>query len=282
MAVAWGVLAAGPVLAQRAPQRAPQAPVAVPKTDPQEKARYQIAVMESVIETAVQRGAAVMTRQWRSVAPEMLLIGGTARARGFRLDGYGVFFVVDVPAMRQSVVWTWRMLDRDAGGASTAVQAIRNFIKGVADPAQRNQLEQAIRRLEMQVSPYSRPGDATAQGASGEAVVTRPQTTGGVAVSSAVVAPDIEIMTDPSEAYTTAVKESLIEAMLDYSQALLVGAEESLTVAARDNNARGIGADDQGDAMTIFIRIKGADLQALYAGRITRDEARKRVEVREY
>jgi len=280
--MAWGVFAAGPVLAQPASARPTQAAVAVAKADPQEKVRYQIAVMESVLETAVQRGAAVMTRQWRSVAPEMLLIGGTARARGFRLDGYGVFFVVDVPAMRQSVVWTWRMLDRDSGGASTAIQAIRNYIKGVADPAQRKELEQAIRRLEMQVSPYSRPGDTTGPGGPGDAMAARSQTAGGVAVSSAVTAPAIEMMADPSEAYTSAVKDALIEVMLDYSRALLIGAEESLTVAARDNNARGIGADDQGDAMTIFIRIKGADLLALFAGRISRDEARKRVEVREY
>jgi hypothetical protein len=282
MAVAWGLLAAGPALAQPVPKRVPQAAVAIPKADPQEKARYQIAVMESVLETAVQRGATVMTRQWRSVAPEMLLIGGTARARGFRLDGYGLFFVVDVPAMQQSVVWTWRMLDRDSGGASTAIQAIRTFIRGVADPAQRTELEHAIRRLEVQVSPYSRPGDATAQGASGEAVVPRAQAAGGATVSSPVAAPATEMMTDPFEAYTSAVKDALIEAMLDYSQSLQVGADEALTVAARDSNARGIGADDQGESMTIFIRIKGADLQALYAGRITRDEARKRVEVREY
>lgn len=281
MAVAWSVLAAGPVLAQPTPKRAPQAPVAVAKADPQEKARYQIAVMESVLETAVQRGATVMTRQWRSVAPEMLLIGGTARARGFRLDGYGLFFAVDVPAMQPSVIWTWRMLDRDSGGASTAIQALRNFIKGVADPAQRKGLEQAVRRLEVQVSPYSRPGDTTAQSASGDPVVTRTQSSGGTPVTT-ITAPALEVMSDPNEVYSTAVKEALIEAMLDYSQALLVGVEESLTVAARDSNARGIGADEQGESMTIFIRIKGADLQALYAGRITRDEARKRVEVREY
>jgi hypothetical protein len=211
----------------------------------------------------------------------MLLIGGTARARGFRLDGYGVFFVVDVPAMRQSVVWTWRMLDRDSGGASTAVQAIRNFIKSVSDPTQRRELEQAIRRLEIQVSPYSKPGDTTVQAGAG-AGVARSQTTGGIAVSSTVADPATEMMADPGEAYTSAVKDALIEVMLDYSQALPIGAEESLTVAARDNNARGIGADDEGDAMTIFIRIKGADLNAMHAGRITRDEARKRVEVREY
>jgi len=279
LAVVCGVAVAGPALAQPAPKPAAQASKIAPKADPQEKARYQIAVMESVLETAVQRGATVMTRQWRSVAPEMLLIGGSARARGFRLDGYGLFFVVDVPAMRQSVVWTWRMLDRDSGGASTAVQTLRNLIKGVPDSAQRKEAEQAIRRLEMQVSPYSRPGEPTVTGDPG--VVTRAQAPGSTVRSTAPVPPD-ETMTDPSEAYTSAVKDALIEAMLDYSQSLQVGADESITIAARDNNARGLGSDDQGDAMTIFIRIKGADLQALYAGRITRDEARKRVEVREY
>jgi len=274
---------AGPIWAQSRPSRVAHAPVAVAKADPQEAARYQVAVMESVLETAVQRGATVMTRQWRSVAPEMLLIGGTARARGFRLDGYGIFFVVDVPAMRQSVVWTWRMLDRDSGGAGTAVQSIRNFIKSVNDPAQRKELEQAIRRLEMQVSPYSRPGDGSAQGPPAEQVAARSSAAGGAAnLPSPDPAPAGEMMADPSESYTAAVQEALIGAMLDYSKALSVGADESLTVAARDNNARSIGADDQGDAMTIFIRIKGADLQALHSGRITRDEARKRVEVRQY
>ena len=282
VAVTWGLLAAGPALAQPVPVQAPQAPKSALKADPQEKVRYQIAVMEGVLETAVQRGATVMTRQWRSVAPEMLPIGGSARARGFRLDGYGLFFVVDVPGMRQSVVWTWRMLDRDSAGASAAVQALRAFVQGVGDPAKRKELEQYVRRLEMQVSPYSRPGDVDAQVATGDSMVARPQPIAGTTVSTAAPAPSIEMMSDPNEAYTSAVKDALIEAMLDYSQALQVGADELLTVAARANDARGLGADDQGEAMTIFLRIKGADLHALYAGRITRDEARKRVEVREY
>jgi hypothetical protein len=41
-------------------------------------------------------------------------------------------------------------------------------------------------------------------------------------------------------------------------------------------------ADDPFDVTTIQLRIKGADLLALHAGRLTPDEARKRVEVREY
>jgi hypothetical protein len=40
--------------------------------------------------------------------------------------------------------------------------------------------------------------------------------------------------------------------------------------------------DDPADITTIFLRVRGGDLKALHEGRITREEARKRVEVREY
>jgi hypothetical protein len=282
MVAACALTAIGPVLAQPAPKRGAQLPMAAAKADPQEKIRYQIAVMESVLETAVQRGATAMTRQLRSVAPEMLLMGGTARARGFRLDGYGLFFAVDVPTLQRSVIWTWQMLDRDSAGTSEAIQALRSYIKSVADAAQRRDLEQAVRRLEVRVSPYSRPGDTPGQGGSGDATAVRSQSGGRASGSPMVPTPVVEDTTDPDTVYSNAVKDALIEAMLDYSQALQIGADESLTVAARADNARGLGADEQGEWVTIFIRVKGADLQAFYAGRMTRDEARKRVEVREY
>jgi hypothetical protein len=53
-------------------------------------------------------------------------------------------------------------------------------------------------------------------------------------------------------------------------------------VAARDASNPRLSGDDPADVTTIFLRVKGSDLQALHAGRITRDEARRRVEVREY
>jgi len=273
--VACGWALVTPALAQ---QR--QAAAAPSKADPQEKARFEIAVMESVLETAVQRGGMQMTRQWRSAAPEMLLVGGAARARGFRLDGYGVFFVVDVPALSRTVVWTWRMMDRESGVAEADVQSLRKLVGGVTDPGQRKEFEQAIRRIEAKVAPLSRLVDPNA-GAAGTA---RPgaATSAAVAMPGAPAAPPLDMTTDPNEAYTTVVKDALIDAMLDHSQALQVSPDESLTVAARDNTARSIDGDDAGDAMTIFIRIKGSDLQALRAGRLTREEARKRVEIREY
>jgi hypothetical protein len=67
-----------------------------------------------------------------------------------------------------------------------------------------------------------------------------------------------------------------------YSQGLSIAPDEWLTVAARDRGESGVSTDDPFDATTIQIRIKGADLLSFHAGRLTRDEARKRVDVREY
>ena len=288
--VSCGALAAWPMAAQaQAPQAASQGgrvQVVVPKADPQEKARYQIAAMEGVLETAVQRGAQMMSRQWRAVAPDMLFIGGTAQARGFRLDGYGIFFAVDVPAMRQSVMWTLRMLDREAG-AESAVQSIRTFIAAsVADPAQKKTLEQAIHQIELQVSPTTRSLAVNGQAGSREgapATQVASRASGAVPSPAGVAAPaEPDVMADPGEAYTTAVRNALVDAMLDFGQSLPLGPDEYLTVAARAVNARIVEAEDSGDVVTIFIRMKGSDLAALHSGKISREEAHKRVEVREY
>ena len=74
----------------------------------------------------------------------------------------------------------------------------------------------------------------------------------------------------------------LLDAMLRYSQSLALGADEWLVVAARDRGEPGVGADDPFEVTTIQLRIRGADLQAFHAGRITPEEARKRVDVKEY
>jgi hypothetical protein len=87
---------------------------------------------------------------------------------------------------------------------------------------------------------------------------------------------------DPGDAYTLAVRDSLVDAMLRYSQSLALGADEWLVVAARDRGEPGIGSDDPFEVTTIQLRIKGTDLQAFHAGRLTFEEARKRVEVKEY
>ena len=283
MLATWGVALAMPAFAQ-----ARQVPV--PKPDPQVAARYQLAIMADVLERAVQQGARLISRQ--SPMSQMMLIGGDARARGFRLEGYVIFFDVDVPTMRQSVVWSWRMLDLTGGGAAGAIEELKAHLKTVTDPAQRRTLDQAIRQLELQLGPAASVADSIRteneprrEGKATVVAVPRPQ--GGapaVAGGAKIVAEAPRGVTeeDPGEAYTLAVKNALIDAMLGYSQSLALGADEWLVVAARDRGEPGIGVDDPFEVTTIQLRIKGADLQALHAGRLTPEEARKRVEIREY
>jgi len=284
----FGVALAAPALAQARQ-------VAVPKPDPQVEARYQLAIMADVLERSVQQGARLMSRQWQGGMPQMLLIGGDARARGFRLEGFGIFFDVDVPAMRQSVVWSWRMLDLTGGGAAGAIEELKAHLKTVTDPAQRKTLDQAIRQLELQLGPSASVADSIRaeslprrEGQATVVTATRPPATGQAASKATqpgapvVVTPHVASEQDPGETYTLAVRDALLDAMLRYSQSLAIGGDEWLVVAARDRGEPGVGADDPFEVTTIQLRIKGADLQAFHAGRLTLDEARKRVEVKEY
>lgn len=283
--LACGLALAAPVLAQA---RQP----AAPKPDPQMAARYELAIMEDVLERAVQQGARMMSRQWQSAMLQPLLIGGDARARGFRLEGYGIFFDVDVPAMRQSMVWSWRMLDPSNGGAASAIEALKAHLKTISDPAQRRDLDQAIRQLELQVTPFSSVAesvrmDENSRREAQTTVVALPKPQPGAAAPAGgapVIAQTSRLAAgeDPGDAYTTLVKDALIDAMLRYNQSLTIGPDEWLVIAARDRGESGIASDDPFDVTTIQLRIKGSDLLALRAGRLTPEEARKRVEVREY
>jgi hypothetical protein len=90
------------------------------------------------------------------------------------------------------------------------------------------------------------------------------------------------VLDDPGLAYTNEVKSALVDAMLDYGTSIPIGDNEWLTIAARDNNDSRIGGDDPYDVTTIVLRVKGSDLTAYKSGRITRDEAVKRVSIKDY
>ena len=275
-----GSLAFGsPVLAQT--QNVP----AAASTDTQREQRYQLALMEGVLERAVQQGARIVSRQWRAVSPDVLFMSGNARARGVRLDNYGVFFDVEVPSMSQTFIYTWRLMERDAAGVA-ALQVLKGHLKNPADTGQRRELDQALRLLERQVGPMMRSGDppVRAQGQP-QTLVTLP----GTAPRRVQEPPrerelaEMDLPTgDPNAAYTNEVKNALLDAMLDHSHALTISLDEWLTVAAHDASDRQLGAADPYDAVTMLFRIRGADLQAFRAGRLSRADARLRIEVREY
>ncbi len=268
-----------------------------PVTD-QMQARFHIAVMESVLERAVEHGAQRLGAFVRTAAPDMLLLSGAAQARGFRLEGYGIFFDVQVPALRQSVAWSLRtMLDQNSMALTTAMQQLRQYVDKVPDKAQRQHLEQALKRVELQVGPADTPavtGETGAARSGGAGRVTATADAGGapgvvtaagaqgMAGASAAVPPngiDDALWANPGEAYTNEVRNALMDAMLDYTGALAVAPDEWLTVAARDNEPR-LSQGDLFDVSTVVLRIKGSDLAAFRSERLSRDEARKRIEVR--
>src|SRR5262245_24778813 len=72
------------------------------------KQRQRISLMEGVLERAVANGADNLLRQVKHVMPDVPMLTGAPAVRGFRLDGYGVFFDVEVPALRLPLAWTLR------------------------------------------------------------------------------------------------------------------------------------------------------------------------------
>jgi hypothetical protein len=96
--------------------------------------------------------------------------------------------------------------------------------------------------------------------------------------------PDSVWAKDPDRAYTEAVTRALVDAMIDYSTPMNIPAEQWLTVAARDDEGRDSLApqDPLEEVVTWIYRIKGSDLQQYRAGKIDRDEVRKRVQMTQF
>ena len=70
-----------------------------------------------------------MNLKLQAVSPELLQLSGAARARGFRLDGYGVFFDVEVPAaLRQTMGWTAKMMQQNDQLLDQAIVQLRRLM----------------------------------------------------------------------------------------------------------------------------------------------------------
>ena len=244
-----------PARAQSQPRPAQKAAEQVQARVAQAQARFQISLMEGVLERAVENAARVLNLQMQPMMPELFVWGAAARARGFRLDGYGVFFDVEVPMVRQSSMWLQQIMGRP----DDALKLLSDHVRSIANANERDQLDLALRQIEVQFP--TRAGTSQAG---------RPKT---------VEAP----AADPNEAYTNAVTAALVDSMLDYGGPLQIASDEWLTVAARAyEGPRDLAPDAPYDLVTIVMRIKGSDLQAFRAGRLTREEARKRVELKEF
>lgn len=199
-----------PVATPATPAAEPAKPAPVTLT-PEEirQRRSAIFLVEGVLVKAVRLAAS------RTASQMQLGFGmfttAPARASGTYLEGYGVFFQVEIPSVVPTVASIMETLERDR----------------IARRAQQ-----------------------------------------------ANVANDVP--TNPDAHYVESVKRQLIDAMLDHSKALDLRPDEWLTVAAREaEEAPGQIAEPS----IMLLRVKGADLNDFLAGRLTREEVRKRVEI---
>ena len=243
-AVLMGALALSPAVLAQTPS---------PNEAEQIKLRQRISTMEGALERAVSNGVENLLRQVRALMPEPPMLSGVPKVRGFRLDGYGVFFDVEVPALRLPLTWPLRYVIEDNQAAVAAALAEMRALVADQMPRERDRFESLARRLELRaVTPRVSPRDAD------------------------------PVVTDPDQAYTKAVRESLIDAMIENSGPITIGPDEWLTVAARDNAPRDpLMPGDTAGLNTLLFRVRGADLAAFRGGRLTLEDVRRLVEVHE-
>ena len=286
----WVVLSALVVAIPASAQEA-----AAPKPVNMNDMRHHIYVMEGALARAVDYGAKALNREILAVMPGVFMLAGEAQARGVYLDGYGVYFDVQVPMMRQSMMWSVRtMLDQDNAAAQMAISDMRKIGQSISDPASRAAFERSLKQLESQSAPgngYARTGNPANPPVAPGVIIPDNSSGGAGAAAAAGVATqrpaavaDKAWAQDPNRAYTEAVTRALVDAIVDYSTPMTLGPDQWLTVAARDNEGRDTLApqDPIEDVVTMIYRIKGADLIAYRAGKIDRDEVRKRVQVSQF
>jgi hypothetical protein len=81
----------------------------------QKRRNNNIPIMEGVLTRAGVIAAEHIATQLQQLDPTMTVFIGdrSARARGFVLEGYGIFFDVEVPELRGAVVWSQITQQRD-------------------------------------------------------------------------------------------------------------------------------------------------------------------------
>jgi hypothetical protein len=264
--VLWG--AVGSAFAQTRPPQQTSQSMASALRDP----RYQIGLMEGILQRAAEHGAKITRDRVRAVIPGDMLLSDDVRVRGFRLDGYGVFFDIDMPDLEGTLPWIVRTLDRNDLGLDSAFRSIRTLIESSGSANER----QALQRIEMQLAPSTPP--------LGNAALVASQTLAGSAASTIVnttqTASSDPVVNDPQGVYRAEVIEALIEAILDHSNGLRLEAVEWLTVAARGRGGSPRLSPADTESPTIQISVRGEDLIALLARRISREDARTRIVIK--
>lgn len=269
--------------------------------------RYHVRQVEAVLARAVEHAAEIMAHRLTSVSPDVMALAGSPRAQGFHIDGYGLFFAVEVPRLSDSMTWALQVLSN--GRDERTLTSLQRLAQMQTDPVLRADLEAAMRSIERQMLPRSATPTPTAgantsaatrtglgsvaAATSDPASTSPPTTTTAVAASAtsapgaAAVSPDVDtesdalLLSNPSAVYEEEVKSALVDALLDYSLSLPLAPGECVTVAARDAGYIAF-PDALAEMVTVTLSVYVDDLLEFRAQRIDREEARRRVLVREF
>ena len=214
--------------------------------------RYQLRVMERVFEEAVEHSARNFASSMEELTPGAARFMGNTGAHGFRLDGYGLFFDVQIPVLRRSLSWVFRHLNRGHSELGPALQSLRQHMRSFDNGDVRDSLEEALRSIESLVGRPPPPPPPPP--------------------------PDF----DPGEMYAMEIRDALANAMLDYTDSLPLAANEWLTVATTSSGNRADSPTDLPRGLGLMLRVRGNVLIALRQGEITRSEALDLIEYSEF
>ena len=219
----------------------------------------QIQVVEHVLSRAVTLSARGIEQQMPPWTPGLVLFAGPVQVRGFRLAEYGVFFDVECPVLRQSILWSMEMMDAD-------LAMIRRSLERMGEAG-------ALDRMLRELDPGARTTVAFSPGRASAPADARQRAAAGDAPPPANPVPPDAPAPDLHSVYQDSVREMLIDAILRYGGRLgaLLDRGDWLTVVAR--GARDLHGQDT------TVRVKAGDVVALHAGSLSLAEARARVDV---
>ena len=213
-------------------------------TADQQLRQEKISIMEGTLTSSVGVAAQRISKDVKSIDSTAMLFTGTARAKGFTLEGHGVFFYVEVPTLDLSVMMSVQQFERERS---------------------------AQQRAEAQ--PEAQPPGGEAQPVRN----LRPESVQPLPTAAEAVA---NLMAE-GQKWRATVRLALIDAMLDNSKNLELKPDEWLTIAARGSETDLL-PNEILNLTTTVLRVKGSDLADFLAGRLTKEEARQKVEVREF
>jgi hypothetical protein len=216
----------------------------IPVTPEQQRRQDEITVLEGTFTSSVGLAANKVLKDVQTSTPAAMLFTGRAQAKGFLLEGFGVFFSVEIPALDLNVMLTIEAIEKNAklhgrerGGTNNNLPTV-NMLQ---DPPSREPQPDAAAKEVLQNM----------------------------------------VSSDLGQKWRDGVKLALIDAMLDHSKNLELSLNEWLTIAARGSEA-GLLPNEIFQRSTVILRVRGSDLADYLAGRLTKDEARRKVEVRQF